>query len=425
VHAVLVYAACLDALAIAAAGNNTGAPCEQTGAMAPALWERYPTPDEDRCRKLFGRLPDRRKGDKGVEAAASSLVYAAGGVTADGLPIPVARPDSTPPRVVLAFQAVVGAGARQTDAWTGTSVAAAALSGLAASIWTHAPTLTPAQVIGLITRSGETTDLSASIPAAGEVRRITGHGAFVQLCATRPEGEACTNPYVEASMPPSSPEQSGSTSEDHTLECTATTTTCGGAPEIIHGCAEAGAAPMNVPAPSPWLRPQPDIPYCPVCPIKGGKLILSLNPDHDINTTMLDNPTLEFRLADGSYVRAGLGQIPVDEDVDLGGYMITIDNTRQSIAEALAANNVTAATLGFYLGDGTSASTRATSAVSVTWDAESSSPEWGSGYDTTGGSGYDTTSGDDSTGAEWGTTSDSSGWDDTGTENTTSTGTGG
>jgi hypothetical protein len=72
-------------------------------------------------------------------------VYAAGGVTADGQPIPVARPGSTPPRVVQAFQAVAGAGTRQTDAWTGTSVAAAALSGLAASIWTHAPRSRPAR----------------------------------------------------------------------------------------------------------------------------------------------------------------------------------------------------------------------------------------------------------------------------------------
>jgi hypothetical protein len=264
-------------------------------------------------------------------------------------------------------------------------------------------------VIGLITRSGETTDLSASIPAAGEVRRITGHDAFAQLCATRPEGEACTNPYVAASMPPSSPEQSLSSSEDHTLGCAATTTTtCGGAPVVIHGCAEAGAAPMNVPAPSPWLRPQPDIPYCPVCPIKGGKLTLSLNPDHSAGTsvfgfTVLNNPMFEFRLADGNYVRAGLGPLVVDadgEDVDLAGYMITIDGETRSIAEALAANNVTAATLGFYVGDGTSGSTRATSAVSVRWDAESSS----SGDDTTGGDEWGTTSGDDSTGAEWGTT---------------------
>ena len=455
VHAMLVYAGCLDALTIAASGNNTGAPCEQVGAMAPALWERYTTPDADRCEFLFGDLPDRRTADSGVEAAASSLVYAAGGVTAYGQPIPVARPDSTPPRVVLAFQAVVGAGARQTDAWTGTSVAAAALSGLAASIWTHHPDLTPSEVIGLITSSGEHTGLPVATSATGEARLITGHAAFLNLCATLSDGAACTNPYLEAMPPePTSPEIGASNMTSADLQCTATARTCGGAPVIIHECAEAGAAPMNVPAPSPWLRPQPDIPYCPYCPVRGGKLTLSLNPDHGTGTTMLNNPTLEFRLADGNYVRTGLGQIPVDEDVDLAGYTITIDGDPQSIDAVLLANNVTAATLGFYLGDGTNGSTRATSAVPVKWDAESSSPdstggsEWGttsdsSEYDSTGSewgttsesSEYDSTglewgttsdgSGDGSTGSGWGTTSDSSGWDDTGTENTTSTGTGG
>ncbi len=470
VHAVLVYAACLDALTIAASGNNTGAPCEQTGAMAPALWERYPTPDVDRCEALFGQLPDRRPGDMGVAAATSSLVYAAGGVTAYGQPIPVARPDSTPPRVVLAFQAVVGAGARQTDAWTGTSVAAAALSGLAASIWTHHPVLTPSQVIGLITRSGDLTDLPVATSATGEAKLITGYDAFAKLCDERSDNAVCTNPYVEADPPEqTSPEIGASNMMSADLQCTATATSCGDAAVTMHGCTDTAATlPAFVPAPSPWLRPQPDIPYCPYCPIKGGKLTLSLNPDHAINTTMLNNPTLEFRLADGSYVRAGLGQISVDEVVDLATYDITIDGETQSIAAVLNTSNVTAATLGFYLGDSTSVSTRATSAVSVTWDAESSSPgdettggheyettdgddSTGSGWDTTSmGSEYDSTglgwstsdgSGYDSTGLEWGTTSggsgddstspggsttsDSSGSDDTGTENTTSTGTSG
>ena len=382
VYAVLAYASCHGALTIAASGNNTGAPCEQQGAMAPALWERYPAPPPDACVALFGVDLDQGLGDPTVEPAADSLVYAAGGVTAYDLPIPVARPDSTPPRVLPAFQAVAGAGPRQTDAWTGTSVAAAALSGLAASIWTHHPALTPRQVIGLITSSGKNTNLPVAPPAAGQARLITGHDAFASLCAL-PDVE-CTNPYLPATLPGPPNSQTGSNSSVIAdLQCTATATSCGGGePVSVYGCGEDGTGAMSVPAPSPWLRPQPDIPYCPVCPVKGNKLTLSLNPDHSAGTSLpgtslpgtsapgisvLDNPTFEFRLANGNYVRARLGQItvgPNGTDVDLAGYNLTVGNTTQSIAAWLSAENVTSATLGFYI-DVDGVRTRSTSAVPV------------------------------------------------------------
>lgn len=366
VYAVLVYASCHGALTIAASGNNTGAPCEQQGAMAPALWERYPAPHHDACFVFFGEDPDQGPGDPTVEPAADSLVYAAGGVTAYDLPIPVARPVSTPPRVLPAFQAVAGAGPRQTDAWTGTSVAAAALSGLAASIWTHHPALTPRQVIGLITSSGRNTGLPVAPPATGQARLITGYDAFASLCTRLTAGE-CTNPYLPATPPTqASPEIYMSNPMPAELSCTATATSCG-ASVSVYGCGEDGTAETNVPAPSPWLRPQPDIPYCPVCPIKGNKLTLSLNPDHSAGTSVLDNPTLEFRLANGNYVRARLGQItvgPNGTDVDLAGYNLTVGNTTQSIAAWLSADDVTSATLGFYI-DVDGVRTRSTSAVPV------------------------------------------------------------
>ena len=362
VHAVLVYASCLDALAIAAAGNNTGAPCEQLGAMAPASWERYPRPDAARCQELFGdELPARRPGDPAISDP-GALVYAAGGVTADGQPIPVARPGSTPPRVLPALQAVAGAGTRQTDAWTGTSVATAALSGLAAAIWTHYPALTPGQVIGLITRSGEATSLPARLPAgAGMARLVTGHGAFAQLCAARPGTPACTNPYMSPVLPVASAAAIGAATS---LQCTETSMSCGGEMVRVYGCDGGGAATANVPAPTPWLRPQPDIPYCPICPVRGGKLQLSLNPDHNVGAATLLNPTFEFRRADSSYVRVGLGPITSGTDVDL--MTIAIAGGTQTIAEALTANNVTAATLVFYVADTDGNPTRATSAVPVT-----------------------------------------------------------
>lgn len=365
VHAILVYASCLDALAIAAAGNNTGGPCEQVEAMAPARWESYPAPDAARCEALFGTLPARRGGDPGFKMATVGLVVAAGGVIDGSTPIPVARVGSTPARVLPAFQAVAGAGSRQTDAWTGTSVAAAAMSGLAASVWTHAPTMTPAQVVSLITSSGEATSLNVEmIAGGGQARRVSGHATFNRLCLNR---AGCVNPYAPPQMPVIPGPAAETTSVSENLTCAPSTVSCGAQSVTVHACGAAGAS-APPPAPEPWLRPQPGTPICPICPVRGGKLTVSLNPDHGGSMAVLNNPTFEFRTASGSYVRAGLGQITVDAAgtiVDLARYTITAGAAPQTIADALAANQVTAATLAFYINDAAGNPTRASSSVSV------------------------------------------------------------
>lgn len=366
VHAILVYASCLDALAIAAAGNNTGAPCEQLEAMAPARWERYPAPDAARCDALFGVMPARRTGDAAVPPTAGALVYAAGGVVAGDLPIPVARVGSTPARVLPAFQAVAGSGSRETDAWTGTSVAAATLSGLAASVWTHAPAMTPGQVVALITDTGEASSLANELTGGGRARRPTGFAAFEALCVGRAN---CVNPYAAPTMPAlqsATAGISGAPALSAARTCTTSTTSCGASSVRVHACEASGATPP-LPAPEPWLRPQPGIPVCPICPVRGGKLTLSLNPDNSANMAVLDNPTFEFRRLDGSYVRVGLGSITVGTTgtiVDLERYTIAVGNP-QTLAGALVANNVTAATLAFYMLDPNGNRARASSAISV------------------------------------------------------------
>jgi len=66
-------------------------------------------------------------------------------------------------------------------AWTGTSVATAALSGLAAQLWTHNPQLSPEQVIELITASGEPTTLADDLTGRTTVRRVSSHAAFASI----------------------------------------------------------------------------------------------------------------------------------------------------------------------------------------------------------------------------------------------------
>ena len=376
VHAALVYAACLDALSFAAAGNNAGAPCEQQGAMAPALWERYPAPDAAACAQIFKREMPRRAGDPAVPAARPALVYAAGGVLASGEPIPIARPGSTPPRVALAFQAVAGAGAQQTDAWTGTSVATAVLSGIAAQLWSHQRGLSPAQVVAVIDSSGEVGPPVEMLAGVKRATVVTGYAAFERLCALR--GGPCANPYAPpktasladalAASPALTATATAAIGAAASLPCTVRATRCGADTADVIECGATGATAMAPPStPKPRLRPQPSIPLCPVCPVRGGRLTLSLNPDNATAPQNIQDPTLTFRRSDGSYLSARLGAITVGTsgtEVDLAGYTVVVNGAAQPLAQALI-GQTEAGTLTFTVVDVTGARSRLVSAVPV------------------------------------------------------------
>ena len=375
VHAALVYAACLDALSFAAAGNNAGAPCEEQGAMAPALWERYPAPDAAACTQIFEQVMPRRAGEAGFPAGMPSLVYAVGGVVASGAPIPIARPGSTPSRVLMAFAGVAGAGAHQTDVWTGTSVATGLASGIAGQLWSHQRTLTPAQVVAVIDSSGTIGPAQEMLPGTKGARVITGYGAFARLCALR--GGACANPYQAPQMNPlSSTLTMGSTvavaplnlAAAAPLGCSVKSVQCGAGMTDVVDCGDPGPTAMAAPStPEPWLRPQPSIPMCPVCPVRGGKLTLSLNPDFGTAPQFLQDPTLAFRRSDGSYLAARLGAITVaasGTEVDLANYTVVVGGVTQTLAAALV-GQADAGTLTFSVVDAAGRRSRLVSAVPV------------------------------------------------------------
>lgn len=370
VHAAMVYATCLEALAIAAAGNNAGAACEQQGRMVPASWERYPAPDRARCELLFGALPAWRAGDPVIPSPTRSLVYAAGGVDADDRPIPNARPGGGAPRVLAAFQAVVGAGARQTDAWTGTSIAAASLSGLAAQIWSHHRVLTPHQVISLLDASRD------AIAGQRRAPRLRAHDAFAHLCQLRPAGTPCANPYAPPTAPataPASPTASASLTATslsalQDLTCTASTVQCGPASATRTRCAADAATPAPPGPAEPWVRPQPDTPLCPVCPVRGGRLTLSLNPDFTGSGVTLRDPVLEVSRPGGGYLGVQLARVTVDArgaEVDLANYRVTVDGSLVTLASLLTAESIHSGVLGFSVRDSAGASVWLSSAVAI------------------------------------------------------------
>jgi hypothetical protein len=179
VYKALRFARQSGVLVVAAAGNAQGR--ESAWPLFPAAWElRRPT--------LF-HLPFGRK-----------RIYAVGGVDSQGLPLPNTRKGGQPRRVAYADHAVTGAEpSKPTAMYTGTSVSAAVVSSIAAVVWHLQPELTPAEVMRLITRSGDELDTQADfyawkwllskLMAAPNARRLSLCQAVQQAC--EPNGKRC------------------------------------------------------------------------------------------------------------------------------------------------------------------------------------------------------------------------------------------
>lgn len=389
VHAALVYASCFDVLTIAAAGNSTRGAEVQTGALAPAKWEKLLAPTQKTCRELFGAIEvdrARRPGNSDISVERSPLVYAVRGrMTGIGNALPNSRKGSTSLQISPASHVVAGAGRSRTDPWSGSSVAAATYSGLAATLWSYDPRLTPHQVMALIYDTGEKTTLlypgkpirfnpvllqggTVETPT-GEVRATSPNpfGAFEALC---PTGCGYGNPYTEAQAP---------AFDEHRLYLPLTQVL----PDKIAttGSLEAPGPdlaqtpkvdnrthffPVDTTPPlaeaadaKPWTRPQPQTPICPTCPVTGTTLTLSLTnvPDElkEGDKVILENPVLEFNLGDTQgFFAVSLGKIevpPAGLRVSLDRYTIKVDGVEKGLGTAILESQVRAGTLTIFLED--------------------------------------------------------------------------
>lgn len=176
VYRVLQYAAGFDVLVIAAAGNQKVEPCRNTGPLLPAAWERAP--------RNCGEPPD------------APLLYAVGGVGSDGEAVGNARPSGMPPRAAYAENAVVPAWNpdRPTAMLTGSSVAAAVVSSIAAVVWDSFPDLDAHGVMKILEESGEPLSdadfwFGASAPPTPpfrKVHRLSLCTALEKACARHP-----------------------------------------------------------------------------------------------------------------------------------------------------------------------------------------------------------------------------------------------
>jgi hypothetical protein len=144
VYWALRYASSLDNVLVLAAAGNACKSCEResVGPLLPAAWEED-APTAESCE------PPKQ------------LLYAVGGVNAAGRPLENARVNGMPRRAAYGTSGVVPAltPGHSTHMFTGTSVATAVVSSVAAIVWDTLPRRTPGEIMGLLQESGD--DLTA------------------------------------------------------------------------------------------------------------------------------------------------------------------------------------------------------------------------------------------------------------------------
>lgn len=294
VHAALTHASCQGALVIAAAGNRSGGTTPTQGAMYPAGWEKKRAPSPAECRAFEGWLflnpanfPNFSR-----TPAYQPLVYAAGGVDGRDAELDSTREGGRPRLATYGYHVTSADGATHTAILTGSSMAAATASGIAATVWGYRPSLTAPQVMALVYGSGVSLD-----PAPGgaatkaefclggggctePIRRASLCQAVAAACSSQVERcpavpPTCTTPaaYSGAEQPSwAGPDWSmamdGVVHAEGELSSTATCASgnCAADTQIENKTAQ------------PWVEPQPGWTGCDVCALSGGTLYLGLEP---------------------------------------------------------------------------------------------------------------------------------------------------
>ncbi len=225
---------------LAAAGNEKGEPCSNFGPLLPAAWE-IGGPRDESC----------------GEPKKPPLLYAVGGVGADGAALVNARPGGMPRRAAYGEKAVVRCldPAQHTAMLTGGSVATTVVSSIAAVVWASFPGLSSSEVMDILDASGDELPMpsgqpmeadfwfgatASSTPVRPKVHRLSLCSALAEACArpgsTCPVQVQCERLQLELSASP----------EDSHRETW-----------VPDSC-------------QPWVRPQPESPLCLSCGGPGG-----------------------------------------------------------------------------------------------------------------------------------------------------------
>ncbi|HVR98059.1 MAG TPA: S8/S53 family peptidase [Thermoanaerobaculia bacterium] len=172
VYRALEYAAGHGVLVFAAAGNRQYGPSPNTGPLLPAAWE------------------GRRVEDSCGTSRETPLLYAVGGVQSGGWPLANARPRGMPRRVAYADHAVVSAlnPDEPTAMYTGSSVATAVTSSIAAAAWMIRPELDAHELMKILDASGDPLEWNADFwfgaDPAPRARRLSLCSAFREVACS-------------------------------------------------------------------------------------------------------------------------------------------------------------------------------------------------------------------------------------------------
>ncbi len=283
VYAAIHEAACAGVLVVAAAGNDTGGPQPTSGPLYPAAWETQPAPSAEACTKA-----------RSSQGLVSALLVSVGGVQGKDLPLGIGREAGRPQLAAPARLAVVSEDADSTtpaDPLTGTSAAAAVVSGIAAAVWAYRPDLSARDVVSEIYAAGVGLQSTADYCTGGAACSMRIHRVglcpTLQLACTNAEGLCPPTPSFERCVARAAFEDAGPTLNADAqlslaiagfplIEAAPTIFTippepvCG-ANALFNSVDSMAAAPcperqfFGVAA-GPWTLPQPTAPPCPACP---------------------------------------------------------------------------------------------------------------------------------------------------------------
>jgi hypothetical protein len=150
VYTAIEYAACHGALVIAAAGNRSGGPAPESGAVLPAAWEEREGPSPSRCASL-GVQPAEQNFPPPGASPYRPLVYAVGGVQANDGRLFNGRIAGEPRLVAFGDHATAFApNGDGTATLTGSSVSSLVVSAATAAAWYSGPALEPYQVLSTV-----------------------------------------------------------------------------------------------------------------------------------------------------------------------------------------------------------------------------------------------------------------------------------
>lgn len=262
VYRALERAVCAGALVIAAAGNGGDF---SDAAMFPAAWEAAPAPSPSRCGEF-----DLPAIDAPVHAPPGSyapLVHAIGGVGPRDLPLVAMRSGGQPRLAAHALSVYTSDDRADGHTYSGTSMAAATASGIAAVTWALDPIMTGAQVMQALHDGGES--INSPEVSTNVCLGYTG-------CSSIPVKRIHLCGAVNAVAP------------NHMPGCQATVafngdwpgfdppSTTWSLPKALETCSPGTCAPTSPGrVVRPWVDPQPT-PRCGVCMLDGVNLFASL-----------------------------------------------------------------------------------------------------------------------------------------------------